>query len=191
MYEVVTTTHQFNCNCNWTDGWLWQLQNNFWKISNEVSIPVILRTDNEKSIWSQYKYSCSYVVWHLHNVVFQLLKALTLLRDAHVIHCDLKPENILLTRYDFKSLWFSLFPKIFQSFINNPVVQGAAIEAAWTYGVTESLLDSKVATEVSTILLSHTSMVLWLFDCKMYSAEMVALNMFIIVNVLHVHPQVS
>ncbi|KAH9574806.1 hypothetical protein CY35_01G078600 [Sphagnum magellanicum] len=28
----------------------------------------------------------------------QLLKALTLLRDAHVIHCDLKPENILLTR---------------------------------------------------------------------------------------------
>jgi dual specificity protein kinase YAK1 len=27
----------------------------------------------------------------------QLLKALTLLRDANVIHCDLKPENILLT----------------------------------------------------------------------------------------------
>jgi dual specificity protein kinase YAK1 len=26
-----------------------------------------------------------------------LLKALTLLRDANVIHCDLKPENILLT----------------------------------------------------------------------------------------------
>ncbi len=71
------------------------------------------------------------------------------------------------------------------------MVQGAAIEAAWTYGLTESLVDSKVATEVSTILLSHTSMVLWLFDSEMYSAEMVALNMFIIVNVLHVHPQVS
>jgi serine/threonine protein kinase len=29
----------------------------------------------------------------------QLLDAMSMLKDAHIIHCDLKPENILLTAY--------------------------------------------------------------------------------------------
>lgn len=38
----------------------------------------------------------------------QLLDALSLLHDAHVIHCDLKPENILLSRYSFHDLFIYL-----------------------------------------------------------------------------------
>ena len=29
----------------------------------------------------------------------QLLDAMSMLKEAHIIHCDLKPENILLTAY--------------------------------------------------------------------------------------------
>lgn len=46
---------------------------------------------------------CQMMLWscnnHFNLSFLQLLDALCLLYDAHVIHCDLKPENILLSRY--------------------------------------------------------------------------------------------
>lgn len=34
----------------------------------------------------------------------QLLDAMSILKDARLIHCDLKPENILLKTYVYSSL---------------------------------------------------------------------------------------